>query len=73
MHVNVEEILRRQDKVADVFRNAHQRIVGEQVFWYKWGPSLEFPNASAWLLVFFDAFPILGVIHPPQPAAAVAV
>jgi hypothetical protein len=65
VHLNVEDILARQSEIASFFHAGTTHMVGERIFWYKIVIPLDRPSASAWLLVFFDAFPILGVVHPP--------
>lgn len=64
-----ERIFAATDEVHHVFSGAPRRVVQEGVFWYAWMSPRDRPEASAWLLVFFDAFPLLGFVHPPRAAA----
>ncbi len=44
------------------YRN--RRVVQQGVFWYSWR-RMQQDGGSVWLLVFFDAFPLLGIVYPP--------
>jgi hypothetical protein len=63
--VNADHVRASAKDVADVFAAARRRIVQAGVFWYAWVSPRDRPEASAWLLVFFDAFPLMGFVHPP--------
>lgn len=66
MRIDPESIFAKQDYWASMFSSGQAHIVKEHVFWYKWVNPADCTSASAWLLVFFDAFPILGFIRPSR-------
>lgn len=67
-----ERIFAATDQVHDVFGGARRRVVQKGVFWYAWMSPRDRPEASAWLLVFFDAFPLVAFVHPPGAKAPTA-
>jgi hypothetical protein len=72
VHVNIEAIIREQARVAAAFTSSTIRVVGQRIFFYGWAIPSDQPSASAWLLVFFDGFPLLAFIHPPRRADSIA-
>ena len=64
--VNVESIINAQSRIASAFAASTLRVVGERIFHYRWAAPSDRPTASAWLLVFFDSFPLFALIHPPH-------
>ena len=40
-----------------------RRVIQEGVFWYDYVVAADNPAVSMWLLVFFDAYPLLVVAH----------
>jgi len=61
-----ESLTDRVRRIAESFRAARVRVVRKGVFWYSYFAATDAPESSAWLLVFFDSFPILGVILPRE-------
>ncbi len=54
--------------VGLLFNGRPRVVVQSEVFWYSW---LQLDDGrSVWLLVFFDAYPIIGVLYPPGAAPA---
>lgn len=50
---------------SEMFALAAIRVVEKGVFFYRFMSVPEAPDASGWLLVFYDAFPIVAFIDPP--------
>ena len=73
IQANPESILQEQARLVRVFASGTTRTVQPGVFWYKWVVPADRPSASAWLLVFYDALPLLGLVHPPGSPAPPAV
>jgi len=66
--VKPDVIVAHTPEVLGIFNRGSRRVVQEGVFWYSW--RLVKDGGSAWLLVFFDAFPLLGIVYPPGKAPA---
>jgi len=54
--------------VERVMTGRRQVIVQSEVFWYQYGLTKD--RGSVWLLMFFDAFPMLAIVYPPGKAPA---
>ncbi len=61
---NPDDVTSFQDEIVRTFRGAQRRVVQENIFWYSWLTFDDVPNAAAWLLVFFDHFPVLAILRP---------
>lgn len=64
VRANPEALLDRQDDLAKLFSSGELVVIKDGVFWYKWVVPTDRPSASGWLLVLFDAFPILATVRP---------
>lgn len=65
VRANPEELINRQNKLAEIFSKGHEWVIKDGVFRCHWAVPQDQPTASAWLLTFFDEFPIFAVVHPP--------
>jgi hypothetical protein len=70
--VNADHVRASGKDVVNVFAAAGRRIVQAGVYWYAWVSPPDRPEASAWLLVLFDAFRLMGFVHPPGASARTA-
>jgi hypothetical protein len=61
--INVEWIKETQRELAGMLAGGTVRMVKPGVFWYKWAIPYDAPGASLWLLTFFDAFPVVGIVR----------
>jgi hypothetical protein len=65
--VNPEAVFDEQPQIVSIFRGGAPRVVEEGVFWYTSVRAIDNPEASGWLLVFFDEFAIIGSVRSPTP------
>ena len=59
--VEPEGILAARTEVERAMASGTRRVIQEGVFWYVYVVAADNPAVSIWLLVFFDAYPILVV------------
>jgi hypothetical protein len=65
--VNPGAVFAEQADVLQVFGSGTTRVVKQGVFWYSFVQPTDNPEASGWLLVFFDEFGVLGSVRPRTP------
>jgi hypothetical protein len=65
VRVDPEAVLAEKADVLRTFASATKRIVQDGVFTYAFVIPSDNPEASGWLLVFFDEFAILASVRPP--------
>lgn len=70
---NPEVVLRSRDDIEQTLQGANPKTIQEGVFWYVWRRAADNPDATIWLLVFFDAFPIFAVTNRAGRFEALAV
>ncbi|MCE5250268.1 hypothetical protein LLG96_08615 [bacterium] len=58
-----DTIHQKRQQVEQLLAGSESKNIQEGVFWYAWGQAVDNPAASFWLLVFYDAFPIIAVIN----------
>jgi len=63
--VHPEQLNVEQEKFYRIFQGGTLRVIQEGVFWYVHARPVDHPTASAWLLIFFDNFPVFGFVRPP--------
>ena len=65
-HINVtidpDNISQKMQQVWQLLVGSEIKNIQEGVFWYAWVQASDYPTYSSWLLVFYDAFPILALI-----------
>lgn len=61
--IDPDRINERMRETLESFRGSKLRVVQKRVFFYKYGYDDAQPGESVWLLVFFDAFPILATVR----------
>lgn len=62
--VNSNWIAHEASSLSAMLNGGHRRVVKSGVFSYFWNHPHDEPSASVWLLLFFDALPFVGVVHP---------
>jgi hypothetical protein len=67
--VNPQKVFEKQADVLRVFTAGTTRVVQAGVFFYSFVRPADNPAASAWLLVFFEEFAVLGTVRPPKADA----
>lgn len=69
--VNPEQTIATSDQWGGWFGSADIRIVQPGVFSYGYISPLGRPDAFVWLLMFYEEFPVLGFVRPPDPPSSV--
>lgn len=67
---NFDIVREHMDQVLEVFGAGRENHVQEGVFWYAWAQPSDRPDASAWLLMFYDVLPVLGFVRPEPDGVA---
>lgn len=73
MVVNPEAVHLHFDEFQEGFRGASTTTIQEGVFWYARIRPSSRPSSSYWLLVFFNAFPLIAALRPETPFPRAAV
>jgi hypothetical protein len=62
-----ESVYAAREVILRLIRGRQIRVVQLGVFWYTWAQAGDCPDASVWILEFFNAFPMVGILRPPRP------
>ncbi len=63
--INPEALSNMRNEFLGMFASGRWVVVQKKTFAFKYGTIAERPGGSAWLLVFYENFPIFGYIRPP--------
>jgi hypothetical protein len=70
---NPEVVLRSRHEIESTLKGGDVQTVQPGVFWYVWRRAVDNPDATIWLLVFFDTFPIFAVANRADRFDSLAV